>query len=60
MKARDPNHKLFGNACGRLSAVSLMREDGSIHSTIRNVVLSAVEGTGLDMRIVSPIDKSRG
>ncbi len=55
MKARDPNHKFFGQSIEDLKALSLVSVDGSMHDSIRNIVLSAAEGEGLDMALTSPI-----
>lgn len=44
----------FGNNGQVLQDLSLMDADGNIHSSIRNVVLSAVTGDGLNMTLGSP------
>lgn len=52
---RNPSHKLFGHAGEKLVSLALIERDGvSIHSSIKNVVLSAVEGEMLEMHITSP------
>lgn len=33
----------------------LVEDDGRVHASIRNVVLSALEGQGLDTTLVSPL-----
>jgi len=55
MLARDRNHELFGNARQRLEARSLVQHDGRMHDSIRNIVLSAASGDGLDMVLQSPV-----
>ena len=56
MLARDSSHELFGNAADKLRPLALI-ENGdtpTIHQSTRNVIISAVEGDGLEMCIVSP------
>ncbi len=55
MKCRDSNHELFGKSGEDLRELSLIEADGSVHSSIRNIVLSAASGDGLDMVFSSPI-----
>jgi hypothetical protein len=57
MKCRDHNHKFFGNVGDVLKRLSLVETSGSIHDSIRNIVLSAAEGDGLDMSLGSPVKK---
>ena len=38
-----------------LVAARLVSEEGMVHDVIRNVVLSAVEGHGLELRLGSPM-----
>ena len=52
---KDRNHKMFGNAGEKLAKLGLVGAAGHVHDSIRNIVLSAVEGEGLDMCLVSPI-----
>ena len=54
MKCRDENHRFCGNAAQPLRELRLLQEDGAIHDSIRNIVLSATEGNGLGMKLVSP------
>ena len=51
---KNPNHKMFGNTEEVLVDLSLLSEDG-VHSVIKNVVMSAFEGEGLDMCLTSPL-----
>ena len=54
-KARHPEHLLFGNAGQTLHRAGLLEADGEhMHDSVRNVVVSAVEGEGLEMRLVNP------
>lgn len=52
---KNPQHQLFGNAGNDLKALNLVQEDGRIHDSIRNIVLSAFEGEGLGMTMISPV-----
>lgn len=52
-KCRDPKHKMFGNTKSICEHRALMNGD-IVHGSIRNIVLSAVEGDGLDMGLTSP------
>lgn len=55
---KDPDHKPWGTAIGNdLKGLKLAEEhEGLWHvcGTIRNIVLSAVEGEGLDMTVGNP------
>lgn len=56
---RKPGHKPWDEVIGAdLKALSLATEtDGKwhVHSSIRNIVLSSVEGEGMNMTLVSPV-----
>ncbi len=52
---RDRNHELFGNTAVDLQGLALVGRDGFVHDSIRNIVLSAVEGEGLEMKLISPL-----
>jgi enolase len=55
MKARDPKHEIFSNVHKNvLKDLALVQSNGRMHDSIRNIVLSAVEGEGLAMKLVSP------
>ena len=54
-KCRDQNHQFSSDAETRLKALAIVDSDGTIHSIVKNVVLSAVEGDGLKMKIVTPV-----
>jgi len=51
---RDGKHQLFGNTGEVLGKFSLV-SNGQVHDSIRNIVLSAAEGEGLDMRLTNPV-----
>jgi hypothetical protein len=55
MKCRDRKHQIWEPSKKPLQDLTLVAADGSIHETIRNIVLSAVEGDGFDMTIGSPV-----
>lgn len=55
MKCRDSNHQFFGKDCQDLERLNLVQPDGRVHDSIRNIVLSAAIGDGLEMRLGSPI-----
>ena len=57
MKCRDDQYEPFGNSSAILKHVSLMESGGTIHSSIKNIVLSAVDGDEGEMHIVDPIDR---
>lgn len=53
---KDASHKPFGNACDILEDLSLVN-NGQVHTSIKNIVVSAFEGEGFDMRLTFPIVK---
>lgn len=53
-KARNRSHVFWGDIGKQLAKMKLVEVDGSMNDSIRNIVLSAVEGDGLEMRVVSP------
>lgn len=54
-KCRDSQHEIWGDLQQPLVRLSLISEQGIVHGSIRNVVLSAVVGEMLDMHLVSPV-----
>ena len=54
-KCRDEKHQLFGNTEEILMHAGLIQTPGGIHDSIRNVVLSAAKGDGLEMALGSPL-----
>lgn len=55
MLCRDSNHKPFGNCAKDLLDLNLIGPSNRPHNSIRNIVLSAVSGDGLDMTLGSPV-----
>lgn len=53
-KCRDPEHQLWPGALETLQELTLVRPDGTIHESVRNMVLLAVEGEGLDIHVGDP------
>ena len=51
----DPGYEPFGNNAQVLKDVKLLEPNGKPHDSVRNIVVSMVEGTGLDMKLVHPI-----
>ena len=58
---RDPDHEIFGGLTGQcrkvLVGAALLHKDGSVHATVRHVVLSAVEGEGIDTQLGDPYQR---
>jgi len=54
MLCRNPKHELWGNTRDKLTARSLVESSGQPHSSIRNIVLSAVTGDGFNLTLGSP------
>lgn len=55
---RDREHELWGSTSEDLLALSLIEKtnDGfRVHDSIRNIVLSAIEGEGLEMKLGNPV-----
>lgn len=57
MKCRDRKHDLFGNAQDVLHERALVEVDGSVHGSIRNIVLSAIRGKGFNIILGDPIER---
>lgn len=57
MCCREHGHKPFGNTGEILRSGGLLLGDDRPHDTIRNIVLSAVSGEGLEMTLGSPIQQ---
>ena len=57
MRCRDRNYQFFGDNEDYLKNLKLVEQDGSIHDSTRNVILSAADGDGLDMVLRSPLSK---
>lgn len=59
MLARDQQHNLFGNTGDKLKDLHLIQRDNRMHTSLRNIVLSAVAGDGLEMTLGDPRDQER-
>lgn len=55
MRAREPNYKFFGSAEERAKRLAILDDNGVMHGSVRNIILAAVTGDGLDMQLHSPI-----
>lgn len=53
--AKDSAHQPFGNSKQILSDLYLISDDNSIHESCRNVILSAMEGEGRNLRLTNPL-----
>ena len=56
MFCRDQSHKFFGSTQGTLERLGLL-QNGTVHDSVRNIVLSAVEGDGLEMCLRNPVQQ---
>lgn len=56
MLARDPGHSLWGDTSQPLRKMGLIDATGRMHESVRNVVQSSVEGDGIGMRLVNPVE----
>ena len=57
MLCRDSEHKLFGitgHGLVKLGLIIKTPEGYNVHDSIRNIVLSAIEGDGANMTIIDP------
>ncbi|MDQ5852937.1 MAG: hypothetical protein M3380_12900 [Chloroflexota bacterium] len=53
--ARDPQHELVGDTAKVVRDTALVDPSGRIHDSYRNIVLSAIEGEGQEMVLISPL-----
>ena len=53
--AKDRNHEVWGDLDKPLKDLGLISPDGDMHDSVRNVVLSATEGEGAELHLVSPL-----
>lgn len=53
--ARDPSHKTWGQKGKDLEKLTLLEPGGTMHGSVRNIVLSATIGEDLDLQIVNPL-----
>ncbi len=54
---KDKDYKPSPDNMKKLQDLRLLEKSGKPHDSIRNVVLSAVQGEGIDMTIGSPVAK---
>jgi hypothetical protein len=54
---KGKGYRPFGDNMKKLQGLALLDQSGKPHDSIRNIVLSAVQGEGLDMTIGSPVAK---
>ena len=53
---KNPSHQVFSSKQKEyLISRALMQSDGRIHQSVRNIVLSSVQGEGLELSLVNPI-----
>ena len=55
MLCRDSTYQPFGGAGEDLKTLGFVNSDGSVHQSIRNVVLSATNSDGMEMTLGSPV-----
>lgn len=56
MLCRDPDHEILNKVIAQdLHDLGLIDAVAAVHDSIRNIVLSAVEGDGLDMVLGNPV-----
>ena len=55
MICRNPKHPAWGDAPAKLARLALLQSNHQPHDSIKNIVLSAVVGDGLDMRLINPV-----
>lgn len=55
MKCREPEHEFFGTTGEDLQKLNLVGPGGTIHSSVRNIILSATSGEGMDLKLHSPV-----
>jgi len=54
---RDPKYQKFGSNEDTLKKLALLQSRGDVHDSIRNIVLSAFSGEGLELTLGSPVAK---
>lgn len=52
---KDPSHELWGDSAEDLKALNLLEPAGTVHSSIKHVVLSAAVGEGIELALGSPV-----
>lgn len=54
-KCKDHKHTMWADTAEELKKRNLTQPDGSVHGSIRNIVLSAITVEGLDIHLDSPL-----
>ena len=54
-KVRDSRHEIFAPSMEYLTKRGLLEPNGSVHDSVRNIVLSAVTGEGFDLILGNPV-----
>jgi hypothetical protein len=57
-RSKNADHRIAEGVLETLKTLALVQPDGSIHDTVRNVVLSAVSGEGIDIAMASPLKET--
>ena len=58
-KARDRNHKFFGDIGKHLAKTTFFDdEEGHMHDSIRNIVISSFEGELTALQLINPLHES--
>lgn len=57
MKSRYPDHQWFEGSIKRCKQLGLVNDLGEVHSGVRDIILAAVVGEDLNMRLVDPVRK---
>lgn len=59
MHCRDPQgHEFWGDMEEVLRGMGLVERGGATHGSVRNIIVSATQGDGMDMHIVDPRKES--
>jgi hypothetical protein len=56
-RCKNPSYNIFKKNLETLQDLSLIDSNGNIHDSIKNIVLASVEGEGMKMKLVSPIQE---
>ena len=55
MKCRDFSHPYFGNTAEKLESIGLLSPFRAPHPLVKDIILSAVTGDGLEMTLAFPL-----
>jgi hypothetical protein len=59
MICRNPEHRLFGKTDTVLRSLALLESDNRPHDMLRRIVINAVEGDDMEMKLVSPVAENQ-